>query len=149
MHVARCQAWLWLLAFVASSPASADKLAPDFLLVLLRFGIECQRPTTPRKVCLGDDLRFAVRVEKSFPSLPILEGEKPSQSLVTYRAFYRDMTESKNSVTLRCRMGVTCITAYRSGALEKISSVRLDTCSPRTATLVIGAAREFIRSGHP
>lgn len=152
MRMRRCQLWLWSIAFVASGPASAEQFAPDFLLSILRFGIECRGPETPRKVYLGDEARFAVRVAKPSPSPALSEGEKQSPPQVTYRAFYRDLSEpnaADAAVTLRCRAGAKCIAAYRSGAVERVSAIRLDTCSSRTATLVTGAAREFIRSGHP
>jgi hypothetical protein len=138
------------LAFFVSGAVQAENLAPDFVLSLLRFGLECQRAATPRRVYLGDRARFAVSVEQPTPAASGGAPQRPAR--VTYRAFYRDLAEpnlSDSAVTLRCRAASQCISVYRGAAVARASTLRLDTCSPRTTILVRGAARELIRAGGP
>lgn len=137
------------LACLASGAAEADDVPADFMLSLMRFGIQCQQATAPRKTYLGDAKRFAVSVEQA--SAPA-EGEKPVTTRTTYRAFYRDLREpnvAQGAVTLRCKAQAPCIAVNKGGEVERANVVQLETCSPRTATLVSGAAREFIKSAAP
>jgi hypothetical protein len=130
-------------------PLHAETVPGDFLLSLLRFGVECRQVAAPRKTYLGDATRFAVTVEQ--PATPSAE-EKPSPSRVTYRAFYKDLAEptaSEARVTMRCKGVAKCVAVYRGGAVERADAFQISTCSPRTATLVLGATRELIRSATP
>ena len=127
-------------------PIHAETVPGDFLLSLLRFGVECRQAAAPRKTYLGDATRFAVVVEQ--PATPSAE-EKPPPSRVTYLAFYKDLAEPTASdarVTMRCKGVSKCVAVYRGGTVERADAFQLSTCSPRTATLVLGATRELIRS---
>jgi hypothetical protein len=139
------------VAIAMAGHVSAETLPPDFVLSLLRFGIECQRSDKPRNVYLGDAERFALQVEK--PVAPVSpDGVKPARERVTYRAFYRDMIEPEmngDAIILRCRAEAKCIAVYKAGSIERTNTLRISSCSYRTATLVVGAAREFIRQGQP
>jgi hypothetical protein len=147
MRLCRSRALVFCLALAAPAGALAQDVSPDFLLSILRFGIECKRPNAPRNTYLGDETRLAVSVEQQSPAAA--DGTK-SANRVTYRAFYRDLIEPdarENTVVLRCRAEAKCITAYRTGATERVSTLRLQTCSPRTAMLVSSAAKQFVESG--
>lgn len=151
----------------APAQASSPTPPPDFLLSLLRFGVECRRAALPRSRYLGDETRFAVTVERSGGGPPPmsaataadggLEGGAAAVTATTtvrttYRAFYRDLVapvSDDNSVLLQCRAGAKCIAGYRDKGIERLSRLRLATCSSRTATLVVGAARVFIEGGRP
>lgn len=139
------------VAVAAAGPACADPFPSDFLLSVLRFGIECQRSDKPRNAYLGNAERFAIQVEKLAPASSS-DVVKRAPDRVTYRAFYRDMIEPEmngDAVILRCRAAAKCIAVYKSGVVERASSLRISSCSYRTAALVVGAAREFIRLGQP
>ncbi|MDB5641104.1 MAG: hypothetical protein JWN07_421 [Hyphomicrobiales bacterium] len=126
----------------------AQDVTPDFVLSLLRFGVECRRPAMPRQAYIGDAARFAVSIERAQP--PSADGVAQPNERVTYRAFYKDLGEpeiSDSSVVLRCRANAKCMAAYKKSGIERAGSIRLETCSARTATLVAGATRQFIRTG--